>query len=91
VPLKTYDESISVLRRSLDAAKVGDAGKLQGFARLDRFVRSVKQNCATAVDFEAAVADDVVLRWQIAVSGPSAGTNTGRKRYVHLNCCRLGS
>ncbi len=31
VPLKTYDESISVLRTSLDAAKVGDKEKLEGF------------------------------------------------------------
>jgi hypothetical protein len=58
VPLKTYDESISVLRRSLDAAKVGDTEKLQGFARLDRFVRAVEQNCATEVDFAAAVAHE---------------------------------
>jgi hypothetical protein len=58
VPLKTYDESISVLRGSLDAAKLGDAEKLQGFARLDRFVRAVEQNCATEVDFAAAVAHE---------------------------------
>jgi hypothetical protein len=58
VPLKTYDESISVLRRSLDAAKVGDTEKLGGFARLDRFVRAVEQNCATEVDFAAAIAHE---------------------------------
>jgi len=58
VPLKTYDESISVLRRSLDAAKLGDAEKLGGFARLDRFVRAVEQNCATEVDFAAAIAHE---------------------------------
>jgi hypothetical protein len=58
VPLKTYDESISVLCRSLDAAKVGDTEKLQGFARLDRFVRTVEQNCATEVDFAAAIAHE---------------------------------
>jgi hypothetical protein len=58
VPLKTYDESISVLRGSLDAAKLGDAEKLQGFARLDRFVRAVERNCATEVDFAAAVAHE---------------------------------
>jgi hypothetical protein len=58
VPLKTYDESISVLRGSLDAAKLGDAEKLQGFARLDRFVRAVEQNCATEVDFAAALAHE---------------------------------
>jgi hypothetical protein len=58
VPLKTYDESISVLRRSLDAAKLGDTEKLGGFARLDRFVRAVEQNCATEVDFAAALAHE---------------------------------
>ena len=35
VPLKTYDESIDVLRRSLDAARLGDTEKLEGFARLN--------------------------------------------------------
>ena len=58
MPLKTYDESISVLRRSLDAAKVGDDEKLQGFARLDRFVRAVEQNCETEVDFAGAIAHE---------------------------------
>jgi hypothetical protein len=37
VPLKVYDESLGVLRRALDAAKVGHAEKLQGFARLDAY------------------------------------------------------
>jgi hypothetical protein len=37
---------------------MGDAEKLEGFARLDRFVRSVEQNCATEVDFAAAVAHE---------------------------------
>src|SRR5215471_9886548 len=32
VPLKTYDETIGVLRSALDAAKVGDREKLDGFA-----------------------------------------------------------
>jgi hypothetical protein len=58
VPLKTYDESISVLRRSLDAAKLGDDEKLQGFGRLDRFVQAVEQDCATEVDFAGAIAHE---------------------------------
>ncbi|HKS11231.1 MAG TPA: DUF763 domain-containing protein, partial [Pyrinomonadaceae bacterium] len=33
VPLKTYDESLNVLRKGLDAAKVGDKEKLDGFKR----------------------------------------------------------
>src|SRR6202000_1145996 len=34
VPLHVYDESIDVLRRSLDAAKVDGGDKLEGFRRL---------------------------------------------------------
>jgi uncharacterized protein len=34
VPLKTYDESLSVLRRALQQAKVGHTEKLNGFSRL---------------------------------------------------------
>src|SRR5690349_19078748 len=45
VPLKTYDESIGVLRRALDRAGMGDNDKLDGFARLDRFVRVVGERC----------------------------------------------
>src|SRR5207245_6887459 len=34
VPLKTYDESLSILRRALQQAKVGHTEKLSGFSRL---------------------------------------------------------
>jgi hypothetical protein len=34
VPLKTYDESIAVLRRGLHSAKVGHTEKVEGFKRL---------------------------------------------------------
>ena len=43
VPLKVYDESIAVLRRALDAAKLGHTDKLDGFARLDAFTRAIEQ------------------------------------------------
>jgi len=58
VPLKTYDESISVLRSSLDAARLGDRDKLDGFARLDRFVRAVEAHYTPEVDFKAIVAHE---------------------------------
>jgi len=45
VPLKTYDESIGILRRSLDAAKLGDREKTDGLRRLERFVRQVESQC----------------------------------------------
>ena len=65
VPLKTYDESISVLRSSLDAARVGDAEKLDGFARLDRFVRAVEERYRPEADFEAIVAHEHAISPQL--------------------------
>jgi hypothetical protein len=55
VPLKTYDESIGVLRRSLDAAKVGDTEKIDGMKRLEKFVRAVEKQYAPEADFDAVM------------------------------------
>jgi hypothetical protein len=55
VPLKTYDESIAVLRRSLDAAKVDGGEKLEGFRRLDRFVNVVEKRLQPEADFDAVI------------------------------------
>jgi hypothetical protein len=58
VPLKTYDESIAVLRNSLDRAKLGDPEKLDGFARLDRFTRTIEKQTCPHADFDQAVAHE---------------------------------
>jgi hypothetical protein len=58
VPLKTYDESLSVLRRALQQAKVGHTEKLSGFSRLDRFTRMVETQGRSDADFQAALAHE---------------------------------
>ena len=58
VPLKVYDESIDVLRRSLEAAKVADQEKSAGMKRLDRFVRGVEETLQPSADFDAAIAHE---------------------------------
>jgi hypothetical protein len=58
VPLRTYDESIDVLRRSMDAARLGDRDKLDGMARLDRFVRGVETRRSPEADFDATLAHE---------------------------------
>ena len=58
VPLKTYDESLNVLRNALDASKVGDNEKLEGFRRLNRFVQRVEKKFEPAADFAAAIAHE---------------------------------
>jgi hypothetical protein len=55
VPLKTYDESISVLRRSIDAAKLGNSEKLDGFKRLDKFTRVIEERLQPEADFRATI------------------------------------
>ena len=55
VPLKTYDESLHFLRNTLNAAKVGHTEKLDGFRRLDGFVRMVEKRLKPTADFDALV------------------------------------
>jgi hypothetical protein len=68
VPLKTYDESLNFLRTALDRAKVGGEGrtggglekrdKIDGFRRLERFVRSVETRLEphlSNADFNAVI------------------------------------
>lgn len=61
VPLKTYDESLNVLRTSLDAAKVGDREKIDGFQRLEKFVRNVESNLGPEANFAAIVAHEKAI------------------------------
>jgi uncharacterized protein len=56
VPLRVYDESIAVLRKALDAAKVGESDKLDGMARLDAFARGIERRRAPQADVEATIA-----------------------------------
>jgi hypothetical protein len=69
VPLKTYDESIAMLRNALDRAKVGDADKLDGFVRLERFTRSVETKYRPEADFAAVTANEHAI-------SPSLGGRT---------------
>jgi hypothetical protein len=55
VPLTVYDETIGVLRRALDAARLGRSEKLQGFSRLDAFTRAIERRRDPAADVEAAI------------------------------------
>ena len=64
VPLKTYDESLAVLRRGLEAARLGHTEKVEGFKRLDRLTRNVEQGLEPIADFRAALKHE----WQISKS-----------------------
>ena len=58
VPLKVYDESISVLRRALDLARLGRSDKLGGMFRLDAFTRAIENRLAPDADVPATIAHE---------------------------------
>jgi hypothetical protein len=58
VPLKTYDESLGVLRCSLEAARLGHAEKLEAFRRLDRLTHKVEGEREPFADFDAAISHE---------------------------------
>jgi hypothetical protein len=58
VPLKVYDDSLAVLRRSLEAARLGHTEKLEGFKRLDRLTRDVEEHRDPLADFDTALAHE---------------------------------
>ena len=58
VPLRVYDESIAVLRRALDGAKVGHTDKLDGMKRLDAFTRAIERQRDPRADVEATIAHE---------------------------------
>jgi hypothetical protein len=65
VPLKTYDETIGVLRRSLDRAKVEQTEKADGMKRLDRFVRGVEARYTPHADFNAVMETERAISKQL--------------------------
>ena len=61
VPLKTYDESVNCLRTSLELAKLGDKDRLEGFRRLEGFVRTIETRLQPEADFDAVIAHEKAI------------------------------
>ena len=55
VPLKIYDESIRVLRDSIEKSKLGYKDKSDCIRRLHTVALNVEKNCSPDVDFDAAI------------------------------------
>jgi hypothetical protein len=58
VPLKTYDDSLGVLKRALAGARVGHTEKLHGMKRLDTLVRAIEQGRDPYGDVDATIAHE---------------------------------
>jgi hypothetical protein len=77
VPLKVYDESLSVLRRALASAKVGHADKLHGLSRLDTFARAIEQRGRPEADVAAAITHERAL--SRSLGGRTVNDDAGRR------------
>ncbi len=82
VPLKTYDESIAVLRRSLDSAKLDGGRKLEGFRRLDGFVKIVEQRLQPEADLDSLVKHELAI--SPSLGGRSIYDDKPRKKQLSL-------
>ena len=92
MPLKTYDESLNFLRTALDRAKVGirtgsggervsDREKLDGFRRLERFVRTVETRIEPQADFDKLIAHEKAI--SPSLDGRSVFDDKPRQRFKH--------
>ena len=82
VPLKTYDESINFLRTSLDAAKIGDTEKLDGFRRLNKFVQNVERQFEPATNLGELIAHENAI--SRSLGGRSVFDDTPKRRSVNV-------
>ena len=55
VPLKIYDESIRILRESIEKSKLGYKDKSDCIRRLHNTALAIEQNCNPQADFDAAI------------------------------------
>src|SRR5688572_4534344 len=83
VPLKVYDESIAVLRRALDSARLGDTDKLGGFKRLDAFTRAIEARRGPEADVTATIAHERAI--STSLGGRTVFDDTPRPRRGQLD------
>jgi hypothetical protein len=88
VPLHIYDDSLAVLRRSLEAARLGHTEKLEGFRRLDRLTRDVEEQREPLADFDAAIAHESTI--STSIGGRTVlDDKTSRKRSTQTSQLNL--
>ena len=85
VPLKTYDESIDVLRRALDASKIEGREKIDGFRRLNQFVESIQAQVDTEVDLPSLLKHEMAISPLLDGRGVLDDRRSGRSRSAQMN------
>lgn len=79
VPVKTYDETLNILRSALEVARIGDREKLDGFARLHRFVHAIESQFQPEADFNAIIAHEKAISKSLDGRTARKPANSGRQ------------
>jgi hypothetical protein len=58
VPVRVYDETLRVLRRAVDRARLGEDDRMAALRRLDEAARRLEKDAARSYDFDAHVAEE---------------------------------
>ena len=74
VPLKTYDETLSILRNSLERAKIGHSDKVKAIKSLTDVAQRIEKNFQPNANFEQVVAKERAESYKyggMTVNGPA--------------------
>lgn len=58
VPLKVYDQSISILKDAVMKAKIGNHDRLDALKKLDTITRNIENTCEPDADIEKLIAHE---------------------------------
>ena len=64
VPVNVYDETISVLQRAIEKAKIGNSDKQQAIKSLHQIARQAEQNFVPNMDFEKVIQKERNESWK---------------------------
>jgi hypothetical protein len=77
VPLKVYDQTVAVLKRAVERAKLGDGDRLAAIKRLDDQARRIDVAALTPAQFDDAVAAE--RRQTIELGGRTVADDRARR------------
>jgi hypothetical protein len=80
VPLNVYDQTIGVLRRAVQRAKLGEDERLAAIKRLDEHARRIDAAAMTPADFDRAVAAERQAKAALGGRTVADDRNNDRRR-----------
>jgi hypothetical protein len=64
VPVNVYDETISVLRKAVEKAKIGNSDKQQAIKSLHQIASNAEKNFIPNLDFEKVIQKELAESWK---------------------------